>query len=191
MDSAEPGDVTQILRGLSAGDPDAPGRLMELVYPELRRVASGYFQHEPPGHMLEPTALVHEAYLKLVGQKNVQWEGRTHFFAVGALAMRRILVDYARQRRRTTQGQDQKRIELKDDLLLSHHSIDDVLAVEDALCKLAEVDQQQAKIAEMRFFGGLTVADVAVALKLSKRTVEAEWTMTKAWLRRELGGTSE
>lgn len=191
MDSAEPGDVTQILRTLSAGDPEAAGRLMELVYPELRKVASSYFQHEPAGHMLEPTALVHEAYIKLVGQQDVQWEGRTHFFAVGALAMRRILVDYARQRRRANKDLDQKRIELKDDLLLSHHSIDDVLAVEDALCKLAEVDPQQAKIAEMRFFGGLTVADVAVALKVSKRTVEAEWTMTKAWLRRELGGMPE
>lgn len=191
MDSAELGDVTQILRSLSAGDPEAANRLMELVYPELRRVASGYFQHELPGHMLEPTALVHEAYLRLVGQKNVQWEGRTHFFAVGALAMRRILVDYARQRRRANKDLDQKRIELKDDLLLSHHSLDDVLAVEDALCKLAEVDPQQAKIAEMRFFGGLTVADVAIALKVSKRTVEAEWTMTKAWLRRELGGMPE
>ncbi len=188
MDVPGPHEITRILKQVSAGQADAAGRLMEVVYPELRRLAASYFKDETKGHTLQPTALVHEAYIKLVDQRDVEWEGRSHFFAVGALAMRRVLVDYARQSRRHKRGGQWKQIELEDDVLLSRHNLDDILAVEEAVRKLAGLDERQAKIVEMRFFGGLSVDDVATATGLSKRTVEAEWTMAKAWLRRHLGG---
>lgn len=190
MDKPDLRDITRILHQLTSGNVDAASQLLNVVYPELRRMAATYFKNEPKGHLLEPTALVHEAYIKLVDQRDVEWDGRTHFFSVGALAMRRILVDYARQNRRKKRSGQWKQIELEDDVLLSRHNLDDVMAVEDALCRLAELDDRQAKIVEMRFFGGLSVDQVAVAMGLSKRTVEAEWTMAKAWLRIQLCGES-
>jgi RNA polymerase sigma factor (TIGR02999 family) len=190
MDKPDLRDITRILRQLTSGNADAASQLLNVVYPELRRLAATYFKNEPKGHLLEPTALVHEAYIKLIDQRDVEWDGRTHFFSVGALAMRRILVDYARQNRRKKRSGQWKQIELEDDVLLSRHNLDDVMAVEDALCRLAELDDRQAKIVEMRFFGGLSVDQVAVAMGLSKRTVEAEWTMAKAWLRIQLCGES-
>jgi RNA polymerase sigma factor (TIGR02999 family) len=129
---------------------------------------------------------VHEAFLKLVNQDRVDWQGRTHFFAVGAQVMRRILVDHARNRQRQKRGGGMPRIELSDDLTLSNRRDEDVLAVDQALSDLAEVDAIQAKIVELRFFGGLTVAEVAKTMQMSKRTVESEWAMARAWLRREL-----
>lgn len=190
MDKPDLRDITRILHQLTSGNADAASQLLNVVYPELRRLAATYFKNEPKGHLLEPTALVHEAYIKLIDQRDVEWDGRTHFFSVGALAMRRILVDYARQNRRKKRSGQWKQIELEDDVLLSRHNLDDVMAVEDALCRLAELDDRQAKIVEMRFFGGLSVDQVAVAMGLSKRTVEAEWTMAKAWLRIQLCGES-
>lgn len=168
-------------------------RLLRLVYDDLRLLAANYLRHEPPGHTLQPTALVNEAFLRLDRQKRVEWQGKTHFFAVGAKMMRRILVDHARSRQRLKRGGGCHRIALHDDLQVSTQNDEDLLAVDEAIEKLALCDDRQAKIVELRFFGGLSVAEVAEVLGLSKRKVEAEWTMIRAWLRRELsenGGTS-
>jgi RNA polymerase sigma factor (TIGR02999 family) len=147
-------------------------------------------RQEVPGHTLQPTALVNEAYMKLVDQTRVDWQGRTHFFAVGAKMMRRILVDHARKKKRVKRGGGIHRVSLSDDVQVSKNNDEDVLAIEEALEKLAEQDPRQAQIVELRFFGGLTVAEVAQVLNVSKRTIESEWTILKAWLRRELSGES-
>jgi RNA polymerase sigma-70 factor (ECF subfamily) len=161
--------------------------LVPLVYDELRRIAAGYLRGESPGNTLQPTALVHEAFLKLADQHRVDWQGRTHVLAIGAKAMRRILVDHAKCKRRGKRGGGRKRIQLDETTALSVDRDEDLLAVDEALEKLAEIDQRQATIVELRFFGGMTVEEVAETLGLSKRTVESEWTLVRAWLRRELG----
>ena len=160
--------------------------LVPAVYDELRRIAARYLRRELPGNSLQPTALVHEAFLKLAGQYRVDWQGRTHVLAIGAKAMRRILVDHAKRKRRVKHGGGLKRIELDESTALSPEHDEDLLAVDEALEKLAGIDERQATIVELRFFGGMTVGEVADALGLSKRTVESEWTMVRAWLRREL-----
>lgn len=160
--------------------------LVPLVYDELRRVAARYLRHESPGNSWQPTALVHEVFLKLTEQHRVEWRGRTHVLAIGAKAMRRILVDHAKRKRRVKHGGGRKRIELDETAALSSQRDEDLLAVDEALEKVAGIDQRQAAIVELRFFGGMTVEEVAEALGLSKRTVESEWTMIRAWLRREL-----
>ena len=179
-------DVHRLLESLSEGKSSAANELMPLVFGELRSLAARLLSRERPGHTLQPTELVNEAFLRLVNQKRVTWQGRTHFFAIGAQAMRRILVDHARSKLRKKRGQRPLRVELTEKLLISSENIEDVLAVDEALEKLAELDPRQARIVELRFFGGLTVAEVAEAIGVSKRTVEAEWTMVRAWLRREL-----
>lgn len=161
-------------------------QLMPLVYDDLHALAEKYLRSEPAGHTLQPTALVHEAYLKLVDQSRVNWQGRTHFFAVGAQAMRRILVDHARRRKAVKRGGDRQRITVDEQLLAAGRRDEDLLELDEALQKLAELDPQQAKMVELRFFGGLSVAEAAVALDMSKRTAEREWTMVRSWLRREL-----
>ena len=160
--------------------------LVPLVYDELRRIAARYLRRESPGNTLQPTALVHEAFLKLADQQRVDWQGRTHVLAIGAKAMRRILVDHAKRKRRLKRGGKLKRLELDAAAALSPQRDEDLLAVDEALEKLAQIDERQATIVELRFFGGLTVEEVAEALGLSKRTVEGEWTVVRAWLRREL-----
>ena len=147
-------------------------------------------RQEVPGHTLQPTALVNEAYLKLVDQTRVDWQGRTHFFAVGAKMMRRILVDHARKKKRLKRGGGIHRVSLGEEVQVSKSNDEDVLAIEEALEKLAKQDPRQAQIVELRFYGGLTVEEVAQVLHVSKRTVESEWTILKAWLRRELSGES-
>ncbi|MFV2066869.1 MAG: sigma-70 family RNA polymerase sigma factor [Pirellulales bacterium] len=179
-------EVTECLAALSAGDKSALERLVPMVYDELRQQAASYLRKEGPGHSLQPTALVHEVFLKLADQTRVSWKGRSHFFAVGAQAMRRILVDHARKKKRTKRGGGRQRITFEEGLVVSPRRGEDVLALDDALVKLAALDPRQAQIVEMRFFGGLTVQEVAEVLGVSKRTVEAEWTMIRAWLRREL-----
>lgn len=182
--------VTEVLSGAErqGGEPDGSiaEQLMPLVYDDMRALAANYLRQERPGHTLDPTALVNEAYLRLADQRRVSWRGKTHFFAVGANIMRRILVDYARSKHRQKRGGDRQRIALHDDLRLNLRSDEDLLAVDEAIEVLAERDSRQAKIVELRFFGGLTVGEVAEVLGVSKRTVEAEWTMIRAWLRREL-----
>ena len=160
--------------------------LVPLVYDELRRLAARYLRRESPGNTLQPTALVHEAFLKLAGQHRVDWQGRTHVLAIGAKAMRRILVDHAKRKHRVKRGGGMKRIQLDEAAALSPERDEDLLAVDEALEKLAGIDERQAAIVELRFFGGMTVEEVAQSLGISKRTVESEWTMVRAWLRREL-----
>jgi RNA polymerase sigma-70 factor (ECF subfamily) len=188
MQSGHVSQVTRILKDLKEGDRSASQRLWQAVYDEFRTLAAGYLGRERKGHTLQPTALVNEAYLKLVNQDGVDWKGRTHFFAVGAQAMRRILVDYARQHQAAKRGGGQQRITLDEGLLVDSPHEEDLLALEDAMTKLAELDPKQAKMVELRFFGGLTVAEVAEVMEMSKRSVEREWTMVRAWLRRELSG---
>ena len=178
--------TTQILQEMQAGDRNAPARLLPLVYDEFRHLARHYLKAERANHTLQPTALVHEAYLKLVDQSRVNWQGRTHFFAVAAQAMRRILVDHARAHLRQKRGGGAHRITLDDAVALSPQREEDVLALDEALEKLAQLDERQAKIVELRFFAGMTVEEVAESLGVSKRTVEADWTMARAWLLREL-----
>jgi RNA polymerase sigma-70 factor (ECF subfamily) len=190
--SATPSEqATQIVNALAAGDRGAAEKLMPLVYDEFRELAADYLRHETRAHTLQPTALVHEAYLRLIDQTRVNWQGRTHFFAVGAQAMRRILVDHARARGRNKRGGGWHRIALDEHLAVSPHRDADVLAVDEAIDKLAQLDPRQARIVELRFFGGLTVEEVAEVLGVSKRTVENEWKIVRAWLRRELDRESQ
>ncbi len=181
-----PTDITLALNELSKGKVDRADQLMPLVYDELRALASSLLRKESVGNTLQPTALVNEAYLKLINQTRVDWKGKSHFFAIGATIMRRILVDHARSKRRIKRGAGLRREPLNDVAELTIRDNADVLAVDEALQKLEKVDAQQAKIVEMRFFGGLTVAEVAEVLGVSKRKVEYEWEMIRAWLRREL-----
>jgi RNA polymerase sigma factor (TIGR02999 family) len=179
-------DVTETLARVASGEREAADRLLPLVYDQLHRLAGSMLNREAPGNTLQPTALVHEAYLRMANQTRVDWQGKTHFFAIGAKMMRRILVDHARGKGRQKRGGEMPRIPLADDLCVTNRNQEDVLAVEDALIKLAKLDPRQAQIVELRFFGGMTVEQVAEVLQLSKRTIESEWTMVRAWLRREL-----
>ncbi|TWT76329.1 RNA polymerase sigma factor [Planctomycetes bacterium CA13] len=181
-------DVAATLSDVADGDKDAAERLMPLVYDRLRYLARNMLSQEAPGHTLQPTALVNETYLRMADQTRVNWRGKTHFFAIGAKMMRRILVDHARSRKRIKRGGEAQRIPLEDDLKVTMRNDEDVLAVEAALTKLGEIDSRQAEIVELRFFGGLTIEEVAEVIGVSKRTVESEWTMVRAWLRRELSG---
>jgi RNA polymerase sigma-70 factor, ECF subfamily len=186
MGSHEPSKITDLLCHLKAGDAAAVDRLFTAVYQELRNLAAGFFRKEAKGITLQPTALVHEAYLKLVDQSAVDWQGQTHFFALAAQAMRRILVDHARRRRAAKRGGQQTRLPLEDELVPADAPDSNVLAVDEALSKLAELDRRQAQLVELRFFGGLSVAEAAEVLGISKRSAEREWTVVRAWLRREL-----
>ncbi len=179
-------EVTALLAAASDGDGEAADALMPVVYDELHRRAAALMQRESGQHTLQATALVHEAYMVLVRQDRASFNDRAHFFAVAAQMMRRILVDHARARSREKRGQGFVRVVLDEGVALSPQRDQDVLALDDALETLAQFDARQAEIVVMRFFGGLTVAEVAQALGVSKRTVEGEWTMAKAWLRREL-----
>jgi RNA polymerase sigma factor (TIGR02999 family) len=186
MPVPEPADATLLLEQTSDGRRDAADKLMLLVYDELHALAHRQLSREASEVTLQTTALVHEAYLRLIDQRRVEWQGRTHFYAIGAQALRRALVDHARGRRRDKRGGGRLRLELKDDVALDSGRSPDVLAVDEALQRLAALDARQARIVELRFFGQLDVAEVAEALAVSKRTVEADWTAAKAWLRREL-----
>jgi RNA polymerase sigma factor (TIGR02999 family) len=157
-----------------------------LVYDDLRRLAQHYLKREHAGHTLQPTALVHEAFLRLIDQTRVDWRDRSHFFAVGAQAMRRILVNHAKSRGRLKRGGGKQKLSLDEALTVSMDDDEQILALDEALERLAAVDERRAKIVELRFFGGLSVEETAAVLGVSKRTVEREWTACRAWLRREL-----
>jgi RNA polymerase sigma factor (TIGR02999 family) len=186
MKSSRSSRVTQLLEKFEPGDRHAGEQLFADVYAELRKLAAQYLRRERKSHTLQPTALVHEAYLKLVGQTRVDWRGRAHFLAFAAQAMRQILVDHARRHRAAKRGGNRHRIALDDNLVIESDRSADVLAIEDALTKLAKLDPRQAQMVELRFFGGLSIAEVAKVMGTSKRSVEREWTMVRAWLRREL-----
>lgn len=178
--------VSQLLSDWRKGDQQALGKLMPLVYDELRRIASGYMKRERAGHTLQTTAIVNEAYLRLVDQKTVQWQDRTHFFAVAASVMRHLLVDHARARGRVRRGAGAQRVSLDEAAIVSEQKGEDMLALDGALTKLAEIDPRKVKIVELRYFSGLSAKDTADALGISEITVKREWLKAKAWLYREL-----
>jgi len=167
---------------------DADVELLEAVYSELRAIAGSYFKSQDMNHTLQPTALVHEAFLKLVGSKATSWEGRAHFIAVAAMAMRQILTDHARHSRSAKRGGGAGRVTLTGVSLGDDKSDYDAIDIDEALTRLAEVDPRQARVTELRFFAGLTVQEAAIVLGVSDRTVEIDWRHARAWLRRELQG---
>ena len=178
-------DVTVLLNAVSAGEPDAAGKLLELVYDDLRRLAAVYLQNERNAQTLQATALVHEAYLRLVDWENVSWQNRAQFFAVAAQIMRRILVDHARSKQAQKRDYGQK-VAFDDALSFPAQKEVDLLALEEALMSLEKVDARQARIVELRFFGGLSLAETAHVLNISETTVKREWTFAKAWFQRQL-----
>ena len=187
MSESEQTDVTSILKRASHGSHSAIERLMPLVYNELRALAESYLQRERPDHTLQATALVHEAYMRLIRQQDVDWQNRAHFFGVAAQAIRRILVDYARQHDRIKRGGGKQRVQLNDDAVTTKSRDLDLLALDEALNKLAAFDPRASQVVELRYFGGLNREEVAEYLHVSPRTVADDWRLARAWLRRELG----
>jgi len=183
-----PHDITQLLQAWSEGDPGSLEKLMPLVYEELRRMARHYMARERPGRTLQTTALVNEAYLKLVDSTRMNWRNRAHFFAVSAQLMRRILVDFARSRGSLKRGADAGPISLDEAPLVSDEPSPDLVALHDALTALAVVDPRKSQVVELRFFGGLSVKETAAVMKVSGDTVMTDWKLAKLWLLRELGG---
>lgn len=181
-------DVTALLRQWSDGRQDALDHLLPRIYDELRKLAASYLRRERSEHTLQATALVNEAYLKLVDQRAVRWENRAHFFGIAAQMMRRILVDHARAHGAAKRGSGQSLVALDEALVAAPASDVDVLALDEALTRLAALDPQQARVVELRFFGGLTMEETAVALRISPATVGREWAVAKAWLYAELSG---
>jgi RNA polymerase sigma factor (TIGR02999 family) len=183
-------DVTSLLVASSNGDQEALNQLLPLVYDELRRLADRYLHRERSDHTLQATALVHEAYLRLIDQR-VSWANRAHFFGVAAEMMRRILIDHARSRQAAKRGSGGIKISLDDVLDLTDERAADLIALDDALKALAEFDPQKAKIVELRFFGGLSIEETAAVLGLGTATITRQWRLSKAWLYHELSGTEE
>lgn len=183
-----PDDLTRLLLAWRDGEPGAIDRLAPLVYDELRRQARLQLRGERAGHTLQPTALVHEAFLRLVGQSRAQWQNREQFFAVASRAMRRVLVDHARARMAAKRGDGQTFVVLDEARAASAPPGVDVLALDQALDRLAAIDLRQARVVELRYFGGLTAPETAAALDVSLATVNRDWAMARAWLFREIGG---
>ena len=179
-------DVTTLLAASSAGDRAAMDQLLPLVYDELRRLAQSYLRSERSGHTLQGTALVHEAYLRLIDQKVVQWQSRTHFFAIAAQMIRRILVDHARGHNASKRGAGAPRLSLDDAMGIAEKRDLDLIALDDALSHLAQLDPDQSRIVELRFFGGLSIEETAAVVGVSVATVNREWSAAKAWLFREI-----
>lgn len=187
MASEKSSPATEILAGLGTSDPSlVAAQLLPIVYDELRNLAAKYLRRERKGHTLDPTGLVHEAYLRLVDQSRVDWQGKTHFFAVSAEAMRRILIDHARTRKREKRGKDWRRVAF-DHVVSELEILDtDLIDFRDGLEKLARLDSRQARVVELRLFAGLSMEEISTVLKVSKRTIEGDWTHAKAWLRAEM-----
>ncbi len=183
-----PEEVTALLQAWSAGDVAAGDRLVPLVYDELRRQAARQLRRERGDHTLRPTALVHEAYLRLAGQERAHWQSRAQFFAVAAQVMRRVLVDHARRQKARKRPGGGQRVTLAEDLVVDMPRDVDVVALDQALQELHSVDPRRARLVELRFFAGLTVEEAATALAVSARTVEREWRLARAWLFRRLSG---
>jgi RNA polymerase sigma factor (TIGR02999 family) len=181
-------DITRLLLAWGQGDQEALDELYPLVYGELRRLARGYMRRERPGHTLQTTALVNEAYLRLVNVKEVDVQSRAQFFGLSAQIMRNILVDFARSRPRAAGKREAQRVLLDEALTISRERSPDLVALDDALSALARIDERKSRIVELRYFGGLSVEETAEALKISPRQVNREWNSAKAWLYRELSG---
>jgi RNA polymerase sigma factor (TIGR02999 family) len=181
-----PATITQLLVRWHDGDQAALEELLPLVYREMRRLAGYYLRHERPDHTLQPTALVHEAYLRLVGEKEIDWQNRAHFFGIAAVRMRQILVEHARSRRAAKRGGGEYRLSLSEANRVAEKRDVDLLALDDALRRLEELDPQKSRIVELRYFGGLTIEETAEALRISPATVKRDWRLARAWLRSEI-----
>lgn len=180
-------NLTQMLKKWSSGDTRVLDELMPFVYEELRRQAARYLRKERSNHTLQTTALIHEAYLKLIDQKNVEWQNRSHFFAIAAQAMRRILVDYARERNREKRGGAAENLPIEEaQFVISKEKSIDLVALDEALTRLAEFDERQARIVELKFFSGLDTDETAEVLGVSNATVRRDWNMAKAWLYQQI-----
>jgi RNA polymerase sigma factor (TIGR02999 family) len=187
LSEPEPRDITRILRDWTRGESDAINELMPLVYDELRRQAARHLRRENQDHTLQTTALIHEAYLKLIDQRNVEWQNRLHFFAIASQAMRRILVDHARTKHREKRGGKDVKVPLDDALGVgAAEKNTDLIALDEALTRLEVIDEQQVRVVELRYFSGLSLEDTADALGISRATAARDWSMAKAWLHREL-----
>jgi len=180
-------EITRMLQEWNGGKQEALDTLLPLVYEELHRQASRYLRRERAGHTLQTTALINEAYLKLIDQREVNWQNRAHFFGIAAQMMRRILVDYARQRHRAKRGGIAEDLPLeKAALVMSEEKSVDLVALDEALTRLAKFDERQARIVELRYFSGLTIEETAEVLRISPATVKSDWNVAKAWLRHEI-----
>ena len=184
--AAKPNDITQLLLKWSKGSSAALEDLVPLIYPELRRLARKYMRQEKPGHTLQTSALINEAYLRLAGTEAAEWQNRSHFFAVAAQVMRHILIDHARKHQVARRGGGLLRVSLDETAFASHERAAEFMALDEALTKLALVDARKSQIVEMKFFGGLTVEEVAEVMKLSPITIKREWRAAKAWLHLEI-----
>ena len=184
--SSDVDKVTRLLADWSKGNQEALEELLPLIYNELRQLAHNFLYHERRGHTLQTTALVHDAYLKLIDQRNAQWQNRSHFFAIAAQAMRRILIDSARKHTAEKRGGAGENLSLDEAAHISLEPDTDLLALDEALHRLAEIDSQQSRIVELRYFGGLTIEETAEVMKLSPATIKREWAMARAWLHQSL-----
>lgn len=180
--SDTPANVTMLLRAASSGDRRDVDALMAAIYDDLRRLALGHMRREQRDHTLQPTAVVHEAYLKLIDQRSTDWRDRVHFFAVASRIIRRILVDHARERRALKRGGGVERVALEQVEAQAEQPGFDLVALDEALAELGEIDERQARVVELRFFGGLTLEEIAELLEIGRRTVDRDWKAAKAWL---------
>jgi len=178
--------ISLLLLDWSKGDKYALEQLMPLVYEELRRMARNYMRRQPSGHTLQTTDLIHEAYLKIAGGEQRNWQSRSHFFGVAAKAMRHILVDYARSKNNRKRGGWQERVTLKENMRVTNQSSEEIVALDDALNRLAALDERKVRVVEMKFFAGLHVAEISDVLKVSPETVKRDWSFAQTWLLREL-----
>jgi len=179
-------DVTQLLVAWGNGDENARDQLMPLVYTELHRLAHRHIKKERPGHTLQTSALVNEAFVRLVDQRDVNWQSRSHFFGIAAQMMRRILVDYARSRGYAKRGGNAQRVSLNEEMMITLQRSADVISVDEALTELATIDERKSRVVELKFFGGLSIEETAEVLGVSPGTVMRDWTLAKAWLRRAM-----
>ena len=191
MDPSSPQEITRLLVAWGRGDESALEQLAPLVHQELHRLAHRYMKNEPAGHVLQTSALVNEAYIRLIDWKTVKWQNRAHFFAVSAQMMRRILVDFARDRQYIKRGGGTVQVSLSEAASLAEYKGSDFVALDEALNALAELDQRKCQVVEMRFFGGLSVKEVSEVLSVSEETVMRDWKLAKVWLLRELGQETE
>jgi RNA polymerase sigma factor (TIGR02999 family) len=187
MDSSK--EATRLLQDAASGDAGAVDRLLPLVYGELRDLASRHLKRERLDHTLQATALVHEAYLHLVDASTIDWQGRTHFFALAAKVVRQVLIQHARAHGAQKRGRGRRRITLAEGIAIVPSQEVDLLDLDEALTRLAALHERQARVVELRFFGGLSVEEAAAALGVSERTVKEDWRVARAWLRSEIGGT--
>lgn len=183
---SSPTDVTLILKQLSAGDQEAVNKLVPVLYDELRRLAAYYLRKERSDHTLQATALVHEAYVRLVDQREVEWKNRNHFFAVAAQLMRRVLLDHARKHQAVKRGGPLPKVKLDDVVAMCEENAAELVALDGLLNRLSTIDPQQTRVVELRFFGGMSVEETAEVMNISPATVKREWAMAKAWFAREL-----